>query len=39
IHKTKFILHLKESEYRWNSRVNSVNMYQELLRNFRKNPF
>ena len=38
IHKSKFILHLKESEYRWNSRINSVNMYQELLRNFRQNP-
>jgi len=36
IHKTKFLLHLKESEFRWNMRINHVNMYQELLKNFRE---
>lgn len=35
IHKSKFLLHLKESEYRWNTREN---MYIELLKNFRQNP-
>jgi len=38
IHKSKFPLHLKESEYRWNIRTNSGNMYQELLNNFREKP-
>lgn len=38
IHKSKFLLHLKESEFRWNMRINHVNMYQELLKNFRENP-
>ncbi len=36
IHKVKFLLHLKESEFRWNMRINHVNMYQELLKNFRE---
>lgn len=36
IQKTKFLLHLKESEYRWNIRTNNGNMYQELLKNFRE---
>jgi transposase-like protein len=31
-----FHLHLKESEFRWN---NKANLYQILLKNFRKNPF
>jgi len=35
VHKHKFILHLKESEFRWNYREN---MYQTLLTNFRQNP-
>jgi len=39
IQKTKFLLHLKESEYRWNIRTNNGNMYQELLKNFRAKPF
>lgn len=38
IRKTKFLLHLKESEYRWNIRTNNGNMYQELLKNFREKP-
>ena len=38
IQKTKFLLHLKESEYRWNIRTNSGNMYSELLKNFREKP-
>ena len=38
IQKSKFLLHLKESEYRWNIRTNSGNMYQELLKNFREKP-
>lgn len=38
IQKTKFLLHLKESEYRWNIRTNNGNMYQELLKNFREKP-
>ena len=38
IQKTKFLLHLKESEYRWNIRTNNGNMYQELLKNFRAKP-
>lgn len=36
IRKDKFILHLKESEFRWNYRDN---MYKILLKNFRENPF
>lgn len=36
IHKEKFLLHLKESELRWNMRINRVNMCQELLKNFRE---
>jgi len=35
VHKHKFILHLKESEYRWNYKKQ---MYKKLLRNFRQNP-
>lgn len=35
IRKSKFLLHLKESEYRWN---NSVNMYTDLLKSFRNSP-
>ena len=38
IRKTKFLLHLKESEYRWNIRTSNGNIYQELLKNFRKKP-
>ncbi len=38
IQKTKFLLHLKESEYRWNIRTNNGNMYSELLKNFREKP-
>lgn len=37
IHRSKFLVHLKESEFRWNMRINGVNMYQELLENFREN--
>ena len=36
IHKTKFLLHLKESEFRFNNR--GGNMYKVLLKNFRENP-
>ena len=36
IHKSKFLLHLKESEFRWNMRITHVNMYKELLKNFRE---
>lgn len=39
IQKTKFLLHLKESEYRWNIKTNNGNMYLELLKNFREKPF
>jgi transposase len=35
VHKHKFILHLKESEFRWNYKQQ---LYQKLLRNFRQNP-
>ena len=35
IHKTKFLLHLKESEFRFNNRGGI--MYKELLKNFREN--
>jgi transposase len=38
IRKGKFLLHLKESEFRWNGRVNGINIYQRLLRNFREIP-
>lgn len=38
IHKDKFLLHLKESEYRWNKRTRSANIYEELMKNFRENP-
>jgi len=30
------VLHLKESEYRWNHK--RQNLYQILLKNFRENP-
>src|SRR3972149_3564248 len=36
IHKTKFLLHLKESEFRFNNRGGI--MYKKLLKNFRENP-
>ena len=36
IHKTKFLLHLKESEFRFNNRGGI--MYKVLLKNFRQNP-
>lgn len=36
IHKSKFLVHLKESEFRWNMRISHVNIYQELLDNFRE---
>ena len=36
IHKSKFLLHLKESEFRFNNR--DGNMYKVLLKNFRQNP-
>jgi len=36
IHKAKFLLHLKESEFRRNMRITHVNMYKELLKNFRE---
>lgn len=35
IQKAKFLLHLKESEYRWNMRTT---MYTELLKSFRQKP-
>jgi transposase len=35
IRKSKFLLHLKESEYRWNNRPN---MYTDLLKSFRNSP-
>ena len=38
IRKTKFLLHLKESEYRWNIKTSNGNIYQELLKNFREKP-
>lgn len=34
--KQYFVLHLKESEFRWNHR--GQNLYQFLLENFRRNP-
>ena len=37
IRKERFLLHLKESEFRWNHR--NEKMYQILLKNFRENPF
>lgn len=36
IHKTKFLLHLKESEFRFNNRGGM--MYKVLLKDFRQNP-
>ena len=36
IKKENFVLHLKESEYRWNHK--RQNLYQILLKNFRENP-
>jgi len=36
IRKDKFLLHLKESEFRWNIRTSGDNMYSRLLRNFRE---
>ena len=35
IHKTQFLLHLKESQFRWNNRQN---IYRLLLKNFREKP-
>ena len=35
IHKSKFLLHLKESEFRWNNRQN---MYADLLQSFKELP-
>ena len=35
VRKDKFVLHLKESEFRWNYRKQ---MYQEILKRLRKNP-
>jgi len=35
IRKNKFLLHLKESQFRWNNRSN---IYQLLLKNFREKP-
>lgn len=37
IHKTKFLLHLKESEFRFNNKGGI--MYKVLLKNFRENSF
>jgi transposase len=37
VKKKYFLLHLKESEYRWNNR-NKKDMYEKLLREFRKKP-
>lgn len=37
IRKEYFLLHLKESEYRWNHRK-TKDMYNKLLREFRKRP-
>ena len=36
VRKTRFLLHLKESEWRWNHR--NDNLYQILLKNLRENP-
>jgi len=38
IKKDKFILHLKETEYRWNTKSANGNMYKELLKKFREKP-
>ena len=38
IRKDKFLLHLKESEYRWNAKTENGNIYQELLKKFREKP-
>lgn len=37
VRKDKLILHLKESEYRWNNR-NKNTMYKNLLKEFKSNP-
>ena len=37
VKKEYFLLHLKESEYRWNHKKNK-NMYEKLLREFRRKP-
>ena len=36
IRKDNFLIHLKESEFRWNSR--NDNMYRKLLKDFREKP-
>ncbi len=36
IRKDNFLIHLKESEFRWNTR--NDNMYRKLLKNFREKP-
>jgi len=38
IRKDKFILPLKETEYRWNTKSTNANMYKQLLTNFRQKP-
>lgn len=37
VRKDKFMLHLKESEYRWNNRDKNT-IYKQLLKEFRANP-
>lgn len=37
VRKDKFMLHLKESEYRWNNRDKNA-IYKQLLKEFRLNP-
>ena len=38
IKNNNFLTHLKESEYRWNTKSTNANMYKQLLTNFRQKP-
>ena len=38
ISKENFYLHLKECEFRYNTKINQENLYQKLLKLIRKNP-
>lgn len=38
LQKSHFLLHLKESQWRWNMRVSGNSIYHALLETFRDNP-
>lgn len=38
IGRDNFALHLKETEFRYNTKINDENLYQNLLKLIRNNP-